>query len=319
MTADDVGRTVRMRVVATNSAGFEADTTPATNAVSASPLANASRPVVSGPVSFGQTLTSSDGVWEGTGPLTFTRRWQRCAGPFCSDILGATGRTYLIARADVGRSLRVIVTAHRGPAERLDATSAGTAAVVENLPPVASFRFSPNPAFVGDTVDFTSISFDADGPVAAQAWDLDGDGQFDDGSDRVASKAFATAGQHTVRLRVTDSDRAVDVQSAVIGVVERPVAPPAPLRFLSPWPSVRIVGSARGGRTRISLVSVRARKGAIVKATCAGRGCPKTRSASTRSKGRLIRIRRLERVLRAGTKIAIRVSYPERIGATCPT
>ena len=36
------------------------------------------------------------------------------------------------------------------------------------------------------------------------AWDLDGDGQFDDSTSATPSFAFATPGTHAVRLRVTD-------------------------------------------------------------------------------------------------------------------
>ena len=55
----------------------------------------------------------------------------------------------------------------------------------------------------GDAVDFTSTPPDPDGPITKYALDLDGDGDYadDNASDRLASKTFTKAGQHTVRLR----------------------------------------------------------------------------------------------------------------------
>ena len=80
--------------------------------------------------------------------------------------------------------------------------------VVRNRPPVASFAFSPSAPMLRETVMLTSTSADPDGPIAAQAWDIDGDGQYDDGGGVVASIAFGRVGAHTVGLRVVDRDGA---------------------------------------------------------------------------------------------------------------
>ncbi len=69
----------------------------------------------------------------------------------------------------------------------------------------------------GRSVSFRgSGSFDPDGGALGFAWDLDGDGQYDDSSlpDPVAS--FASAGTTTVRLRVTDPQGASDTASIQI-------------------------------------------------------------------------------------------------------
>ena len=56
-----------------------------------------------------------------------------------------------------------------------------------------------------------TVDFDGTGSIPAQpgdtltyAWDLDGDGQFDDSTDPTPRFTYATAGTYTVRLRVTD-------------------------------------------------------------------------------------------------------------------
>ncbi len=58
------------------------------------PPSNLTPPTVSGTPVDGGTLTSTNGVWNGTEPITFTRQWQRCQGFVCSDIPGATGTSY---------------------------------------------------------------------------------------------------------------------------------------------------------------------------------------------------------------------------------
>ncbi len=54
----------------------------------------------------------------------------------------------------------------------------------------------------------------------------------------------------------------------------------------------------------------------MIKASCAGRQCPRKGKGrvSVRSKGKVIRFKRYERNFRPGSKIAFRVTYPERTG-----
>ncbi len=92
---------------------------------------NASPPTITGTAAKGQTLVASTGTWEGTTPIGFTFSWQRCdsAGANCGAISGATNTTYLLASADVGARLRILVTASNndGSASALsDATAVVT-------------------------------------------------------------------------------------------------------------------------------------------------------------------------------------------------
>jgi concanavalin A-like lectin/glucanase superfamily protein len=95
--------------------------------VADSPPANTSVPVVSGVAQQGQTLTASTGTWSGTAPIAYGYRWQRCS-PGCLDIAGASGSSYLVAAADVGATLRAVVTASNS-AGSSEAASAQTALV----------------------------------------------------------------------------------------------------------------------------------------------------------------------------------------------
>jgi hypothetical protein len=93
------------------------------------------------------------------------------------------------------------------------------------------------------------------------------------------------------------------------GVREEQASRPA--RMMSPAPIVRIRGRLTRTGARITLLTVRAPRGARITLRCAGRGCPAGRWARTAS---LIRITRFETVLRAGARLVIAVTKPGRIG-----
>jgi YD repeat-containing protein len=74
--------------------------------------------------------------------------------------------------------------------------------------PTASFNSSPNPANVGETVNFNaSSSSSPNGAITKYEWDLDGNGSYETstGSSPLATSSYATAGPVTVGLRVTDT------------------------------------------------------------------------------------------------------------------
>jgi hypothetical protein len=76
---------------------------------------------------------------------------------------------------------------------------------VENNPPLASFTASPTVGPAPLTVFFdASSSSDPEGLAVSYAWDLDGDGGFDDATGVTTSFVYASAGSYTVRLQVTD-------------------------------------------------------------------------------------------------------------------
>jgi len=72
---------------------------------------NTAAPEISGTLSVGQTLTVSNGTWAGS-PTDYSYQWQRCSSSTsCTDISGATSKTYTVATADNGNALRAQVTA----------------------------------------------------------------------------------------------------------------------------------------------------------------------------------------------------------------
>jgi hypothetical protein len=74
---------------------------------------NTAWPMLSGIARDGQTLTTSNGGWAGTAPLSFGYAWRRCdvSGSACTAIVGAGGQSYVLGAADVGFRVSSLVTA----------------------------------------------------------------------------------------------------------------------------------------------------------------------------------------------------------------
>jgi hypothetical protein len=91
---------------------------------------NTGSPTISGTAQEGNTLTANTGTWTSSSAVTYGYQWQRCnsTGAACINIAGATGQTYTVQAADVGNTLRVVVTA-RNTDGSSSANSANTAVV----------------------------------------------------------------------------------------------------------------------------------------------------------------------------------------------
>ncbi|MFN2470280.1 MAG: hypothetical protein ABR583_04690 [Gaiellaceae bacterium] len=116
--APPAGKAVAYEVRAYDAAGnlSAAATTsvivPSTPPPGTKPPSNSGVPVLTGAGHPGETLSTSPGTWEGTGPFSFAYRWLRCnRSNRCSILANATSASYVVTAADVGRSLRVTVTA----------------------------------------------------------------------------------------------------------------------------------------------------------------------------------------------------------------
>jgi hypothetical protein len=93
--------------------------------------ANTEDPAVVGTAQDGEFLAAKDGEWSGTNPMTFTYQWRVCdgAGGNCANINGATAKIYRVATTDVGRRLRVEVTAKNASGSKAEATEPTSAVV----------------------------------------------------------------------------------------------------------------------------------------------------------------------------------------------
>src|SRR5919108_1796178 len=66
-------------------------------------------------------------------------------------------------------------------------------------PPSASFSYTPTIPQTLETVSFTSTST---GDISSYSWDLDNDGNYDDGTASTVSRSFPIAGIYIVKLQV---------------------------------------------------------------------------------------------------------------------
>jgi large repetitive protein len=121
--------------------------------------------------------------------------------------------------------VRLKVTDDDGATDTVSKTIEVCAPPIANKPPVADFIYTPSQnIIVNQSVTFTSTSYDTDGHIVKEEWDLNNDGQFTWVGHSVV-KAFSAPGNHIVTLRVTDDDGATATISKVIEVKSAPVPP----------------------------------------------------------------------------------------------
>jgi len=167
----DVGNRLRVRVTAANATGQQTVASNATPRIQAGQAAvNTKRPFVTGSMVESATATVDPGTWTGSQPITFTYQWLRCdsRGGSCAAIPRATAKQYKLTSADVGRKVRVNVTARNSlgsvtvmSTEPATVAPAGPSGIVQlpsgerSIPAtsvaaadrliVSEVRFTPNP------------------------------------------------------------------------------------------------------------------------------------------------------------------------------
>ena len=157
---------------------------------------------------------------------------------------------------------------------------------------------------------------DPDGSVTARAWDLDDDGEFDDGNGESVPWTFATAGSHRVFVRATDNSGSAVVIVRTLEVGGGPGVPTTaaggpstvPLRLMSPFPVVRVAGSLTRRGASLRLVSVLAARGARIEVRCSGKGCARKKLVTKARGKRAKRLETFQKTYRAGARIEVRVS-----------
>jgi glucose/arabinose dehydrogenase/PKD repeat protein len=93
----------------------------------------------------------------------------------------------------------------------------------QNQPPIAVANASPTNGAAPLTVAFDGgASSDPDGDVLTFAWDLDGDGAFDDAAAATASFTYTQPGTYIATLRVSDPSAATGTSSVTISAGNTP-------------------------------------------------------------------------------------------------
>jgi hypothetical protein len=230
---------------------------------------------VAGDPVVGATLTAQV-VFKEVAPVEY--RWQLCRGDqrgSCDRIKSAPDApTYTVVAADRGSRIAVRVLA-RSESDAESRWSNLTGVVADPPPLPPPPPAPPNPA-PQPSPSPTPTPRDEPGPQP------EGDGP-----------TFSQSGG----------------PSPVLGAPPAAPTPSAPLRLLRPFPVVRVKGTLVEGGASISVLRVQAPTSATVAVRCSGPGCRLAR----RWFG-TVRVRPLERVLRAGARITIRVTRPARVG-----
>ena len=146
VAATDVGHTIEVVVLASNSGGSVSVTSsPTATVIAAIPVISSVLPAIAGVAQQGQTLTASTGTWSNS-PTSYTYAWQSCSGATCTAV-GTNSATYVVASTDVGKTIEVKVSATNTGGTSAAATSAATAVVVPPTPTLISA-----PSITGTTV-----------------------------------------------------------------------------------------------------------------------------------------------------------------------
>jgi hypothetical protein len=168
-----IGKRLRVRVTATNGDGTAAALSEATAVVTDGAPTNTAEPRITGTATQGQTLSATSGSW--TGSPTFAYRWVRCGsdggrpdGSNCSPVDAATSATYTLTSSDVGRRMRIRVTATNASGSTTAAsnpTSTVKASIAAGRPANTAEPVISGTAAVGQTLTTTAGSWSGSTPI----------------------------------------------------------------------------------------------------------------------------------------------------------
>jgi hypothetical protein len=115
----------------------------------------------------GEALSADPGTWHGTGTLAYGYQWQRCdaSGASCQSIPGATGSHYTPTGADVGGTVRVVVTATNDAGTSTPTASAPIAIKASSAPVVTTPPVLSGPAAQGHPLTANPGNWSVPGPA----------------------------------------------------------------------------------------------------------------------------------------------------------
>ena len=187
LVADDDNTSITCVVTATDDEGSTNSSSNAISPILGSPY-NLVTPVASGTGQVGQTLSTTNGSWQGIATITFTYQWRRDA----SDISGATSSTYTLVADDYATDIDCMVTATNtlGSANQDSndiANIAGSVPVISGVPTISGT------AKVGEILTATAASVTGTPtPTDTFQWQ-----RSDDGSTGWANVSGATSTTYT--------------------------------------------------------------------------------------------------------------------------
>jgi hypothetical protein len=218
------------------------------------PPVNTAPPVLAGEATAGRMLSASTGSWKGA-PTTYAYQWQECnaLGVGCLNVSEATNSSLTLSPADVGGTVRSVVTAaNEGGSNSAD--SEPSELITLPPPPAPTNTVLPSitgTAQVGDTLTAstgtwteapTSFEYQWEecNPAGKSCTDVNG---------ATASSLQLVPGDagHTLRVVVTASDAggSNSAISEVSDAVTPETPPPAPTNTVAP----AVSGTAQEGQT----------------------------------------------------------------------
>ncbi|HSB85603.1 MAG TPA: hypothetical protein VLD86_04810, partial [Ilumatobacteraceae bacterium] len=232
---------------------------------------NTSEPRITGTAVVGSALTVTKGSWTES-PTSFDYQWTRCPASGgasdasnCAAIGGATTQRYVPANADVGKRLRVRVTASNQDGSKTVATNAS--AIVKDAGKLANT--SPptisGSATVGSTLTANRGTWSGADPITfSYTWrrcDTDGGScSAISGANEQAYLLKAVDAGNTIRVRVaakdsTGTSSATSVPTAVVTAATKP-PPPASNGCAKTGGTVPVAGVSPPARLTIDQTQV---------------------------------------------------------------
>lgn len=254
LVSGDVGRTLRVQVTATNSAGSaQAVSSPTAVVVAPGPPANTAAPALSGTAQDGHTLTVSNGTWKSDSTVSYSYKWGRCdsAGNNCATISGATHSSYKASSADVGHQLRATVTAKNSVGSTSATSSASGIVAAAGIAPQNTARPSlTGTPKEGQTLTVCCGSWSGTQPITLSfRWVRCGT------NGAAPCDAIAGATQQAYTLTTVDIGRTVQVfvtAANAYGSIETGTAPSSTVLRALPVGAVKLAN----GRISIPVTSV---------------------------------------------------------------
>jgi hypothetical protein len=282
-------------------------------------------PSISGTGQVGGTLNGNRGTWQ-TG-TQLSSEWIRCATASSGcETTGDTDLSYAVTAADAGKVIKLRVTGRRVVIVELGrrTVDAQTGPIAGTPgPPAAPANTSP-PQILGSVREGQTLTaspgvWTGTAPINfAYSWTSCVQSTTDcigRATGQTYRPIAADVGRRLV-LIVSATNAVGFKQAAVIGpLVGKRAAALRNFRLMSPFPVLLIGGRVAGPVTTVTSMRIRrVPKGSIVNAACKGRGCPVRKLRTKAKKTGTVRLRRLQRRLRAGLTVVITVRQPDRLG-----
>jgi O-glycosyl hydrolase len=211
-TSLDLGHTIRVEEIVTNSGGSsEPATSEPTAAVTAAVPVNITAPSVAGTAEKGQTLVEVHGTWTNE-PTSYQYQWLRCSeeGTECKALGGFVDPTYPLTAADVGHTLEVQEVAVNKAGESAASTSSPSP-VVQPIPLHAVAGESTS-ATVGVAVTFDGSGSTPAAEISKYKWEF-GDGIVAEGES--VSHSYGSPGTYTATLTVARGGESASATATV--------------------------------------------------------------------------------------------------------